>query len=199
MWAELQIRKIKSENGSIDRLSFQAWYTFSTAFLERILRKQGICLLEWKEKILIIGFSAVVSQDNKSLYQSGLRTVKQWGFSKKKSKLKLCTVVFYESVKICYNCLYWVFMYLSWRLQWCLRILKLCVMKVLLSDSEFSAGVHCDQRKKLSPAWIFLGTSSEVFPHALRINNVNNTDANFPKSLCNEPQISRMQLLKIGT
>lgn len=80
-WAELQIRKMKSENGSVDRLSFQAWYTFSTAFLERILRKQGICLLERKKEILIIGFSAVVSQDNKSLYQSGLRTVRQRGLS----------------------------------------------------------------------------------------------------------------------
>lgn len=79
-WAELQIRKIKSENGSVDRLSFQVWYTFSTAFLERILRKQGICLLEQKE-ILIIGFSAVVSRDNKFLYQSGLRTARQWGLS----------------------------------------------------------------------------------------------------------------------
>lgn len=81
MWAELQIRKNKkkikkSKNGSIDRLSFQVWYAFSAAFLERILRKQGICLLERKERILIIGFSAVVSQDKKSLYQSGLRTVK---------------------------------------------------------------------------------------------------------------------------
>lgn len=146
MWAELQIRKIKSENGSIDRLSFQVWYTFSTAFLERILRKQGICLLERKEKILIIGFSAVVSQDKKSLYQSGLRRVKQWGLSKKYQNCALW--FFYESVKICYNCLYWVFMDLSWRLQWCLRILRLCIVKVFLPDSPFSAGIHCDQRKK---------------------------------------------------
>lgn len=80
-WAELQIRKIKSKNGSVDRLSFQVWYTFSIAFLERILGKQGICLLEWEKEILIIGFSVVVSKDNKSLYQSGLRMVRQWGFS----------------------------------------------------------------------------------------------------------------------
>jgi len=38
-------------------------------------------LLEPKKEILIISFSAVVSHDNKFLYQSGLRTGRQWGLS----------------------------------------------------------------------------------------------------------------------